>query len=55
MASANHSEQKGQAWGEERERTQPLPSGPSLSRPLPGDLTQSQSRYLQPPPNPMQR
>lgn len=27
MASANHSEQKGQDWGEEREGTRSLPQG----------------------------
>lgn len=32
MASANHSEQKGQDWGEEREGTQPLALWPT---PLP--------------------
>ena len=39
MASANHSEQKGQDWGEERKGQGPWPCGPPLSQPFPQGLT----------------
>ena len=35
MASANHSEQKGQDSGEERKGPSPWPCGPPLSQPCP--------------------
>lgn len=51
MASANHSEQKGQDGGRRGEGPRPLPT---LCQPLPQgvDLGPRAGRHLQPPPSP---